>query len=352
MAVYFLNLLSIPIYALLLYFFCVDNKKKENILCALTGFQLFLTAALRASTVGGDLENYIPAFLTISEIPWSELWRYPWEYGYVLLNKILSLISSNEQVLLIGVGLFVTIGYIRFIRVYSKMVWLSLFLLIALGYYLTSLSMLRQSLAIVFVLNSIQYVENRNFKRFALWVSVAVFFHYTAIAFFLLYPLSRFRISIIYFICILLFSFLFSAFSGNIILIHIIDKYYSIYEGNIISGEGYNMLFLLLTITFIGLLIGRHYHIKNARYEIFCQMLILACCLQLFSLQFSLFARIVLYYQIALIIFIPEILSYIKDRSIAYLCKIGILSGSVFYLIFIYFENNSSRILPYAFFWE
>ena len=120
MTVYLLNLFSIPIYALLLYFVDVGSRKKNRILCGLIGLQLFLTAALRATTVGGDLENYIPAFLTISEMSWSELWMYPWEYGFVLLNKILSLASSNERVLLVGVGLLVTIGYIRFIRVYSK----------------------------------------------------------------------------------------------------------------------------------------------------------------------------------------------------------------------------------------
>ena len=58
MTVYLLNLFSIPLYALLLYFAGIDNRKKNRILCGLAGLQLFLTAALRATTVGGDLENY------------------------------------------------------------------------------------------------------------------------------------------------------------------------------------------------------------------------------------------------------------------------------------------------------
>ena len=81
MTVYLLNLFSIPLYALLFYFAGIDNRKKNRILCGLAGLQLFLTAALRATTVGGDLENYIPAFLTISQIPWSELWMYPCRSG-------------------------------------------------------------------------------------------------------------------------------------------------------------------------------------------------------------------------------------------------------------------------------
>lgn len=352
MTVYFFNLFSIPLYALLLYLVGIDDGKKNRIVCMLTGLQLFLTAALRATTVGGDLENYVPAFLTISEIPWSELWMYPWEYGYVLLNKILSFVSSDERVLLVGVGLLVTVGYVRFIRSYSKTAWLSLFLLITLGYYISSLSMLRQSLAIVCVLNSIQYVENRNFKKFTLWVLAAMLFHYTAIAFFLLYPLSRFRVSIGYFVCLLSFAFLFSVFAGKFVLLQLIEKYYSIYEGKVISGEGYNMLLLLLAITFSGLLIRQYNHIKNRRFDLLCQMLILACCLQLFSMQFSLFSRVVLYYQIAIVIFIPETLSFIKDRYLASFGKIVVSAGAVCYLIWIYFANNSSGILPYAFFWE
>ena len=245
----------------------------------------------------------------------------------------------------------VTLGYVRFIRVYSKTAWLSLFLLIAMGYYITSLSMLRQSLAIVCVLNSIQYVENRNFRKFALCVLIAVCFHYTAIAFFLLYPLSRFKISIGYFICLLAFAFLLSVFAGKFVLLQLIEKYYSIYEGKMESEGGYSMLLLLLAITFGGLLVRQYNHIADRRFDVFCQMLIVACCLQLFSLQFSLFARVVLYYQIAIVVFIPEVLSFIKDRYLAFFCKMGVVMGAVSFFIWIYLANNSSGILPYAFFW-
>ena len=51
MTVYLLNLFSIPLYALLFYFAGIDNRKKNRILCGLAGLQLFLTAALRATTV-------------------------------------------------------------------------------------------------------------------------------------------------------------------------------------------------------------------------------------------------------------------------------------------------------------
>lgn len=112
------------------------------------------------------------------------------------------------------------------------------------------------------------------------------------------------------------------------------------------------MLLLLLAITVGGLLVRQYNHIADRRFDVFCQMLIVACCLQLFSLQFSLFARVVLYYQIAIVVFIPEVLSFIKDRYLAFFCKMGVVMGAVSFFIWIYLANNSSGILPYAFFWE
>lgn len=88
-----------------------------------------------------------------------------------------------------------------------------------------------------------------------------------------------------------------------------------------VSGEGYNMLLLLLAITFGGLLVRHYNHIADRRLDVYCQMLILACCLQLISIQFSLFARIVLYYQIGIVVFIPEVLSFLKNRHLTFSVK-------------------------------
>ena len=50
MAIYLLNFISIPIYDLL-----IKNKKK---LVLIVSLQLFLILALRADTLGVDLDNY------------------------------------------------------------------------------------------------------------------------------------------------------------------------------------------------------------------------------------------------------------------------------------------------------
>lgn len=352
MTIYLLNLFSIPCYALLFQYVVRSDKKRSLFLCYIVGFQLFVTAAMRAITVGGDLENYIPAFAYISGLSWGEVLYYSWEPGYVLLNKLLSVISDNERILLVCVGLIVVWGYVRFIRFHSTCVWLSLFLLVGLGYYIGSLSMLRQSIAIVCVLNSVQYIEQTNFKKFCLSVVIASLFHFTALVFFLLYPLCRFKISIGFFVSVLIFAFLFSVFAGNFFILYLIENYYSIYENKVVSGEGYNMFLLLVAVTFGGLLLRWCNHVRDKKFDIFFHMMISACCLQFLSMQFSLFARIVLYFQIGIIIFIPNVLNYIRNKEIVFWSKVFICGLVTCYLIWIYLANNSSGILPYYFFWE
>ena len=78
------------------------------------------------------------------------------------------------------------------------------------------------------------------------------------------------------------FCLLLSVFAGKFVLLQLIEKYYSIYEGKMESEGGYSMLLLLLAITFGGLLVRQYNHIADRRFDVFCQMLIVACCLQLF----------------------------------------------------------------------
>lgn len=351
MFIYLFNLFSIPLYALLMSVFR-RAKSQRGILCCIVGIQLFLTAALRGTLVGGDLQNYIPAFKYIGGLSWEDLFTYPWEYGYVLLNKVMYSLSPDEHWFLAVIALIVVIGNILYIFKYSTMCWISLFLYVALGFYCDSLSMLRQSIAIVCILVSVQYVIKNDFKRFICCIIIGTCFHTTAIAFLLLYPLTRFKVSFVYLVSFLIGIYFFSIFAGKFILFSIIETYYTTYEGNVVSGEGYGMLLLLMLITVIGVYVQTKLGVEDKKMNIFSHMMILACGLQLFSLQFSLFARIVLYFQLAIIIYIPMVLSYLKQKEVSYLGYLGVLVLTTYYFLNIYLENDSSMVTPYLFLWE
>ena len=351
MTVYLLNLFSIPIYALLLYFVGIDNRKKNRILCGLAGLQLLLTAALRATTVGGDLENYVPLYSRLGKEDWSEVFTGRIEPGYMFLNKILTLFSTDERLLLVVIGGIVVAGFCAFIYKNSRILWLSLFLFVALGIYTTSLSMLRQSIAIVFTLMSIRYVERRSFWKFSMLVGTAVLFHYTAITFFILYPLARFKPTWGYFLCLLGGGFVCAWLLGKMLLVSLIERYYSIYEGTMAGGTGDNMLLLLIAVTAFGLLTeGRQKY--DRRRNILTHMMILACCFQCMALHFGLMARIVLYFSVSQLVFLPNAISYMGMKDLKFLAVSSVFVLSFSYFVVFVLGNDSCGILPYRFMWE
>lgn len=354
MTIYLLNLFSIILYQFLLNTSTViPTQKRSEVLCWVVGVQLLLTAVLRNDSVGGDLIVYLEVFNTIKNLQWNEVISSTrFEYGYLLLNKISSLISEDGRVLIVITSLCVVIGYIYYIYKNSRIKWLSLFLFIALGHYLTSLSMLRQSIAIVILLNSLQFVEKRQFVRFLLCIISASCFHVTAIVFIVLYPLAKFKISIGYFLIIFFLSFALSKLFGNIFLFTAIEQYFTNYDGKIIAGEGYNMLFLLFLITFLGIVFYKFPDRHGKKINIPYQMMILACSFQLFSLQFSLFSRIVLYFSTAMIVFVPNVLSLISDKKIRLMAQIIVCILATLYLIIIVLARNTSNIYPYTFMWD
>lgn len=76
---------------------------------------LFLVAALRANTVGGDLENYIPHFQEVSQTDFQYLFdlrKSNYEVGYTILIKLITLILGSER------SFFVVTSFISLLGVF------------------------------------------------------------------------------------------------------------------------------------------------------------------------------------------------------------------------------------------
>ncbi len=354
MTIYILSLVSILLFVLFIKSIPISLNKQEKVLSIIIGIQLFFIAAFRNDSVGGDLVGYFSAYNVINATPWSGIFSsIRFEYGYVLLNKLCSLISDDTRVLLIVTSFIIVLGYVYYIYKNSRIVWLSFFLLICLGYYVSSLSMLRQSLAIVVLLNGIQFVEKKSFFKFLWCVVLASFFHLTAAIFIILYPISKLKISWGYFIVVFIITILLSQILGRFLIMYLIDRYFVGYEGKIISGEGYSMLLLLLTVTCLGMSVRRKYiGVDNRKMNVYFHIMILACCMQLLSLQFSLFARIVLYFSTTMIVFIPNVIRSVPIRELRLIGLTLICALTTYYFIFIILGRNTSGILPYSFMWN
>ena len=147
-------------YILLLFYLIIDsfekNKTREygnkNLLTKVAMFQLFLLSALRASNVGVDLKRYIPRFEYISSQNISSLLlvskKTDFEFGFVLLNKAISIISKNQQIYLAITSMIIMYSFSRFILKLSKIPLLSVLIFMSLGFWSGSMNILRQYLAL------------------------------------------------------------------------------------------------------------------------------------------------------------------------------------------------------------
>lgn len=341
MLIYFVLLVAILIIPLIIK----KNKQQSLIISCL----IFLILALRKDTVGKDLKEYLDVFHIVSYMKFIDLVDYNMEIGYLFFNKIISLFFVNNRFFIIIYSLIFTILIKKIIYKNSKIIWLSYFLFISLGFYTLSFNQIRQFFSMIILLLSLEYIKKRNLKKFLIYYFIAISFHYTAISFILLYIIYPVKIDYNYY----LFSILLQLF--NIlylnkfiyIIIKFFPKYYNRYQSIMISGEGEKLLIFISLIFMINFLLNKkNLHIKENK--LFSHMLNLAIFFQTVSLQFSLFSRLTSYFSISLIIIIPNLIFNRNLRKLEII--ITVLIGIIFYKVMLY--NDLSEIIPYKFFWE
>lgn len=350
MAVYSISLLFIIISNWCLSGFHLSRQKRKYLYCWIVGIFLTILASVRDVTTGVDVVGYAAAFHYLGELSWKDLFQYGWEPGYLAYNKILSLFFSDEQALLVVTGILTTSGYTLFIYRYSKTPWLSFFLFICLAYFSMSISILRQSLAMVIILNSLKYVLEKKKVKYFLCVGLASLFHTTALICVPIYFLPKLKISIKYFVIALLVSFVIMKIFGRELVAYSVLSFKESYLGMIESGQGYAMLLLLIFATGCGLLISK---IESGEDKLFFHLMIFACCLQFFATQFSLLARLVSYFAVAMIIFIPNVITSLRNSEYRMMGNVLCVCLCIaYYYLLILARSAASGIVIYKFMWE
>ena len=120
--------------------------------------------------------------------------KYSMEKGYVLLNKFVGIFSESSVVYFIVISALTMILLIRFIKRYSPIPWLSLFLFVTIGDYFASFNLVRQVLAAAICLNAIDYVKKKDIKRYILIIVIAASIHASALIMIPMYFILQMRI--------------------------------------------------------------------------------------------------------------------------------------------------------------
>ena len=359
MEIYIGVLLTISVFLVSLTNFNNGYEKKDKqsqkvitlVLSFAFAFLLFMQT-FRAISVGGDLEeSYYGLYRFIGKNNITTIIKsYPhYEIGYILLNKIVYIISGgNIHALLFVIAAFFLFSLFKYIRRDSSNRIFSLFIFFSLGMFNTSMNNLRSTLAISFILLSLScYFRKKYFETLVLFIA-AFFFHRTILVFALFFSISlikKHKIRLILYIVlfvVLLFGYsLFQMF---------INRFFPTYNGyfEVNSDGGYNLLFVLLLFFCLLVLFCKKEIFKNDISNKMVQMLICAICFQLISIRIPFFARVTFYFMYSLVLLIPEVVANIKYKGAQPLVIFAFCFSLFAFYIFV-LKGDGSHTVPFVF---
>ena len=177
----------------------IISTKKENItkysLAALALIVPCLIAGLRDVSVGTDVQVYLRPmyeaamkaanyreYLTSSWYHiWLDLYVKDYEIGFRALVYLVSKIGRNLATVQFAIQAFTIVPvYLAARRNSESLVWISM-LVYYLMFYNTSLNLMRQCIAMAFVLLAVQYLSEEHYLKFFACVMIGFLFHNTAL---------------------------------------------------------------------------------------------------------------------------------------------------------------------------
>lgn len=262
------------------------------------------------------------------------------EPGYILLNKIVSFISSNVNLLFGVVGFAILYCYAVSIYKYSPLVPLSC-LLFVIGPFNQSLFVLRQHLAIALMIFGFQFIIQRRLKAFFLLFLISFFVHYTSIVFIPLYLLYGVKSNKkLFWMLLAIFVVVKLGMMFILNLATTLNGAYSVYvEGDVVTNYK-------VALYFFGILLVRFYFMKDAFWaegtnKLFSIVLILGFIFYLCGIGFAPTSRLFMGYQMPFCIIIPHTLVYIRNRGLRFLIAGVFICGAFISYVnaFHYVEN-------------
>lgn len=329
-----------------------SNKHKGNLQAVIISFSLIiLFQSIRKWTVGVDVVTYINFFNKLSSESLSDFSSVysSIETGFLVYNKLISLITSDIQVFLgiISATIFIPLGYVLYKN--SRNLYLSIIALITLGIYNFTFSGIRQSIAIAIAFFSFEFIKKKKIWRFVLFVILASSFHSSALVFLPAYPLYHVKIKKKHFAWILLLIsiiFIFKSFLLRFIVTSVFEKYDN--SDLLVETGAYTMFFIMFFIYTLSVLSQRkkEFSIPLNAYSNF---MLVALIIQIAASESQIAMRAGYYYFIFITLLLPEMISVFnikKERNLIVFLTL------TFCLLFYFYTTNSSALNPYHFYWE
>ena len=299
----------------------LKREKNKHLFLLLLFIPLLIVSWRRGNTTV-DYGNYEYFFMASKNLSFfTGFQSLGIEPGYFLLNKIVSLISSNFTTFLFFFSTIILSIYYYFFYKFSQFYGMSMLLLIAFGSYYTSFNTMRQFLAASICIIGVINIK-KGFFKYSLIIILAASIHYTALVMIPFYFLLQFNLS--NFKEFTIFSFLVSLFFVIYIFSPEIVKFitsFSYTDYSVIGAFGISTGTPLISLTRFIFLLGysllfvKLINFNNINEVIGFNSIIITLVFMLFSTRIELFQRFSYFFMPYMTVFIPNLTSKLKNKN-------------------------------------
>lgn len=294
------------------YFIC---KKMRNMAYWFSVFLIIIIYSMRDYSIGagGDTEVYVEAYREIGSLDFEQMMQFGWEPGYVILNKLIYvLFQGNERCFVALIEVLIMLPIAKYIKQTAPLPNFCLLLFVAFGGIIHT-GLFRQMLAFAIILYSLKYLKNTNNKyidliKFFSIIFFASLFHITALLFSFVY-FVKLNVSLRALLISFIISLLVCSFGPVIydVLIQLSRIDYAM-----VTDGGMNKSIFLYIVAAIGVVFCKK--VINNNYEIDGRLFMLTVALQPFCLIFGLASRVLIYFELSMMVVISVMLNIFLNR--------------------------------------
>lgn len=307
------------VYILLIFyigsFFIIHDYLPSNIskkYCIITYIVLSIVAGLRYN-VGTDFSLYQNIYNDSLLISYSADFI---EIGYLYLNKFFRVLGFDYQIFLLFLALLINYLFFKGFYILTSKNISSIFYYVTTGIYFNTFNIMRQSVVLPLSLFVIYYVKNKKYIFALIIILVGSLFHRSALVLLIILLFRKVHINPISYLSFLgLFIILLNHKILDAIILYsfrFLPLKYHLYIDQIFQKSPVNIINLILPtiILFILILYNKNIKINNLILNIYY----LYYFILILSANYLYFIRVANYFEISLLILLPQIENmYKKD---------------------------------------
>lgn len=343
----------IPFLIVLFYGIGVRKSEQGNkYFCIITGLLYFTLAAFRGASVGTDTPQYVNNFLSIAGWPLERVaMLYRNDTVFYLLVSMLGRFTENYTILFAIVAGWSIYSMWRFVHKYSSDVALSIIILLALNLYQFTLTGMRQTIAMGFVIWAFDFLLQKKNLRAAICILVGGLFHQSAMITLILIPTNMLikkvtRNGALITCGVLALVYVMRSNIARNLIVLIEDRNYSITDGN----NGLMMTFVIFALLIMMSVFMDAFSARVKHASTFFIIGAFACAFQMLVATQPIFFRLAFYFLMIYPLMIPLFVGSLRKGDNHWIMKYSLYALMSFQ--YLMFTMNSSGISPYRFFWQ